>query len=228
MSEWWTYRLSDFLMFSPRTYYRLFELYNDGIWPAQIAALALGLAALWLIGRGTHGRVAAAIFAMAWIFVAWAYHWERYATINMAAPYYAIGFAVEALLLAWVGVKRDGPRFERPAGPAGHLGVAMLVAGIAFYPLLAPLFGRSWWQAEIFGIASDPTAIATVGALLLATGRSPLLLVLPLLWCAISAATLWTMESAEAAVPGLVAVVGTALAVCKALGKTKCGDLKRV
>ena len=29
MSEWWTYRLSDFLLYAPRTYFRLFELYND-------------------------------------------------------------------------------------------------------------------------------------------------------------------------------------------------------
>ena len=35
MPEWWTYSLSDFLMFSPRTYYRLFELHNAAIWPAQ-------------------------------------------------------------------------------------------------------------------------------------------------------------------------------------------------
>jgi hypothetical protein len=28
MSEWWTYTLSDFLLFSPRVYYRLFELHN--------------------------------------------------------------------------------------------------------------------------------------------------------------------------------------------------------
>ena len=33
MSEWWTYRPSDFLLFAPRTYYRLFELYNAEIWP---------------------------------------------------------------------------------------------------------------------------------------------------------------------------------------------------
>ena len=44
MSEWWTYTLSDFLLFSPRTYYRLFEIYNAAIWPAQIVALGLGLA----------------------------------------------------------------------------------------------------------------------------------------------------------------------------------------
>src|SRR5262245_64197596 len=49
MPEWWTYSLSDFLMFSPRTYYRQFELLNAEVWPAQVVALALGLAipALW-------------------------------------------------------------------------------------------------------------------------------------------------------------------------------------
>ena len=50
MSEWWTYHLSDFLLFSPRTYYRLFELYNAAIWPAQIVAL----------GAGSGGRAALA------------------------------------------------------------------------------------------------------------------------------------------------------------------------
>lgn len=42
MSEWWTYTLSDIQSFSLQTWYRLFERYNAAIWPAQIAALALG------------------------------------------------------------------------------------------------------------------------------------------------------------------------------------------
>jgi hypothetical protein len=46
MSEWWTYSLSDLLMFSARTYYRLFELYNLAIWPAQLLAGTLGVAIL--------------------------------------------------------------------------------------------------------------------------------------------------------------------------------------
>ena len=53
MSEWWTYRLSDFLMFSPRTYHRLFELTNAEIWPLQIVTLAAGLLGFWLVWRGT-------------------------------------------------------------------------------------------------------------------------------------------------------------------------------
>jgi NADP-dependent 3-hydroxy acid dehydrogenase YdfG len=49
MTEWWTYRLSDFLMFSARTYRRLFELYNTEVWPLPVVAFiggALGLASV--------------------------------------------------------------------------------------------------------------------------------------------------------------------------------------
>jgi hypothetical protein len=213
MSEWWTYDLSDFLMFAPRTYYRLFELHNAEIWPLQIVAIAAGLAALGLAWRGAHARVVAAVLAAAWIFVAWSYHWERYATINTAAPYYGAGFAVEAVLLAWVACRRDGLGFDRQSAPVRWTGLALLAAGVALYPLLAPVPGRPWTQAEMFGIAPDPTAVATVGALLLAKHRIAWLLVLPLLWCAITALTLWTMEAPDAAVPALALVLGATAAI---------------
>ena len=51
MSEWWTYRLDSFLMFSPRTYARLLEQANADLWPLQPLAVALGLAALALAWR---------------------------------------------------------------------------------------------------------------------------------------------------------------------------------
>ena len=51
MSEWWTYRLEDFLLFSPRVYWRMFELHNAAFWPLHLATLACGFAivllALW-------------------------------------------------------------------------------------------------------------------------------------------------------------------------------------
>ena len=56
MSEWWTYTLHDLILFSSRAYHRLFELYNAAIWPAQIAALGLGVA----IARRSRGGAAAA------------------------------------------------------------------------------------------------------------------------------------------------------------------------
>jgi hypothetical protein len=215
MSEWWTYRLSDFLMFAPRTYYRLFELYNAGIWPLHIAAFAVGLAVLRLVWRGgaASGRIACAQLAIVWLFIAWAYHWERYATINWASAYYAAGFAIEALLLSVAAVR--GAPIARPAGARGFAALPLLLVGIVLYPLIAPFSGRPWVQAETFGIAPDPTAIATLGVALLVTGRYGALLgVLPLLWCVVSALTLWTMDSPEAAVPAVAAVVALIATQC--------------
>ena len=109
MSDWLSYTPSDFLLFSARTYYRLFELYNRAIWPGQILALMLGLVILWLLHRGSarQGLIVTAILAAGWLWTAWAYLLEHYDTINWAARYFAIGFAIEALLLVGTG---DRPR----------------------------------------------------------------------------------------------------------------------
>ena len=55
MSEWWTYRPADLLMFSPETYYRLFELYNADVWPAQIIVLSAGFTIFVLMFRALAG-----------------------------------------------------------------------------------------------------------------------------------------------------------------------------
>jgi hypothetical protein len=50
-------------------------------------------------------------------------------------------------------------------------------------------------------VAADPTAITSVAVLALVRGRIRwLLLVVPVLWCAIAAATLWAMDAPEAVV----------------------------
>src|ERR1043166_153546 len=131
MSEWWTYSLSSFLLFSPRTYYRLFELTNADVWPLQIVTLTGGLAILFLMVRGpaSGGRIVAALLAAFWLFVAWAYMLERYDPINFAARYYAIGFALQAALLVWTGVIRDRLRFDS----AGWIGIAFIVYALAVH-----------------------------------------------------------------------------------------------
>ena len=218
MSEWWTYTLSDFLMFSPRTYYRLFELYNREIWPMQLLSLGLGIALLALMqGRGHwQGRVAAAILAGCWLWVAVAFHLHRYATINWAARYFAAAFAFEALLLLWIGVIRGQLIFDRSNPTVRRTGIAVVLFGVFVVPLIGFLVGRDWIQGEIFGVAPDPTAIATLGVLLAASGRAFWeLLAIPLLWCAISGATLLAMRSADAPVPTLMMLVVLLLAAWK-------------
>jgi hypothetical protein len=197
MSEWWTYELADFLMFAPRTYYRLFELYNRAVWPLQLPALGLGLAILALTLRPAawQGRAVAAILCLAWLWVAWAFHLERYATINWAANYFAAGFAAQALLIGWSGLLHDRLRLRPRA-----IGVALLLLGVLAYPLLGPLLGRGWWQSELFALAPDPTVVASLG-IVLAAERVPWeLLPIPLIWCVVGGVTLWTMQAPDALV----------------------------
>lgn len=220
MPDWLNYTLSDFLLFSPRTYYRLFELYNGAIWPLQVVALGLAAAIVQmsLAGGPRRARAIAAILAAAWLWVAWAYLYQRYDTINWAARYFAIGFAVEALLLFLRGTILGRLQFDPAADAVARCGAGLLLFATIVQPLIGLIVGRPWSQLEVFGIAPDPTAVATLGVLLTVPGRVPWeLLALPLLWCAISGAMLWTMGSPDALVMPAAGVVALALATRKML-----------
>jgi hypothetical protein len=195
MSEWWTYSLSDFLMFSSRSYYRLIESYNTAIWPAHGLALVAGVVVISAIAlpRQHLQRSAALVLAAAWGWVAWAYHLERYAEINTAAPYFAAAFAVQALLLCWLAFK---PGNAVPAPQPLALGLTGLA--ICAYPLLALARDNGGWrQAEVFGIVPDPTVVATLGVLL--AWRAPAIFwLIPVLWCLVSGATLMELKVGHA------------------------------
>jgi hypothetical protein len=215
MPEWWSYSLADFLMFSPRAWYRLLQRHNEAAWPMPVFTLGLGLALM--IGSGIpgrpgrplpwKGRLVPAVLAVLWAWVGWAFLWRRYAVINWAASYAAWLFALEALLLVWLGVVHRGWSVGQDRTVRGGLGGALLVASLLVHPALAPLFGRPWQQAEVFGIAPDPTAMATIGLLLRdAHPRWPLLAV-PIAWCAFSGLTLLAMGSGQALAPALAVAV---------------------
>jgi Family of unknown function (DUF6064) len=215
MSEWWTYTLSDFLLFSPRVYYRLFDLHNRALWPAQLLTAVLGLAILFMLLRPVRARerLIPVLLGTLWIWVAWSFLAERYATINWAAVYVAPAFALEGLLLVWVGA-RGHLAFARISQPRDFAGVGLFVLALAGYPLVAGAMGQPWSAGEVFGIAPDPTAVATLAVLALADGRARWwLMIIPLLWCAITGATLWTMESAESFVAPLFAVAAIVVAL---------------
>jgi hypothetical protein len=161
------YRLTDFLMFSPRTYNRLFERYNHDLWPLHLLALAIGIIILW---RRKQPRVAAALLAVAWLWVAYAFFWERFSTIHTYGKWFALAFALEAILL-----------IAFPPSAIRRLPSILFAAILVIYPLIPP-------RHESFALAPDPTALAT---LVLVRGWPAR--IIPILWCAFSAATLLAM-----------------------------------
>ncbi|WP_119301540.1 DUF6064 family protein [Dongia deserti] len=215
MSEWWGYRLSDFLLFSPRAYWRLLELHNEALWPLPLLTLAAGLLAggLALLRPKAASRVIPLLLAVLWAWVAWSFFWNRYATINWAAIYVAPIFALQAMLLFVLG----GPRQVDPDGRGWWRAIVVTLLAVALlYPLLAPLSGRPWSQAEIFGMAPDPTATGTLALLLLTRARwCVLLFPIPVLWCLASGITLGAMDASLAWVPPFAALAACALAIAQ-------------
>ncbi|MGQ0681834.1 MAG: DUF6064 family protein [Bradyrhizobium sp.] len=192
----------------------MFELHNAALWPLHMLAFAAGLIIILLVvwRPRRSSRWLALLLAIPWMFVGWSFLWNRYAAINWAAVYVAPAFAVEGVLLLMAGHVPGGLAFDR-RGFARWTGYLILAFALAGQPLLAPLQGRGWATSEVFGIAPDPTAIATLGLLLLARGRLwPLLLPIPVLWCLLSGITLRTMGELQAwavfAAPALAAAAG--------------------
>jgi hypothetical protein len=196
MSEWWTYSLSDFLMFSPEIYWRLVARYNREVWPLQALALAAGSGLIWLaIGpRAGARRITAVVLAAAWLWTGWAFAWQRYASINWAAQYLAVAFAIEAVGLLAAAVL-DASHGSVPARPvARKIGLAAAAGGVLLYPLVGLLSGRPIMEAELFGLMPDPTALTTLG-LLFALGmrHRGWLALIPALSLLAGLLTLWTM-----------------------------------
>jgi hypothetical protein len=200
MTEWWTYRPSDFLMFSPRVYARLIEAANESAWPAQGLGVAAALGVLVLLWRRDAWglRVALFLLGVAWASVALLFHARHFATINSAAPVFAWAFGLQALcflsLASWprVATWADAGTLRRP------LTLAVATAAL-LYPLLAPLQGRPAAQAEVFGLLPDPTVLATLAVLLGLRVPVPVVLLawtVPLLWCAVALLLQWTLHAA--------------------------------
>jgi len=210
MSEWWTYTLADFLMFSSRTYWRLIALYNEALWPWHLLAILAGGVIVGCLIRPTarSHRLAMVLLAAAWGWVAWAYHLERYADISTAGPYFAGAFALQALLLCGLGFRGSMAQVRRPEHRAGLAITGLAVFG---YPLLVLAGGRPWSQAEAFGIVPDPTVIATLGVLLAARVHWSAWLI-PLAWCVASATTLMELRVAHAWIMPVLGVL--AITVC--------------
>ncbi|MEX0599193.1 MAG: DUF6064 family protein, partial [Rhodothermales bacterium] len=163
LDELGSYTASDFLLFSRETYFRTFQLYNQTYWPLHLLTAAAGgfvLYALWYRHEAAAARLAWGLLAVLWAWVGWAFHLERYATINLSAPYFAGLFAFGALTILLAGVaagapgegEREAGHSGTTAGPAPRAGAALLAYAILIHPLSGLLAGRAWTELSVFGI----------------------------------------------------------------------------
>ena len=191
-------------------------VYNRSQWPIHLLAFLLALAAIALTLRPVpHGdRAIAAILTAAWLWTGIGWFYVHFATIDFSAPLYAALFVLEGLLLAWTGLVRDGISFRFRADLSGWTGLALAAAALVGYPLADALAGPGWPGVRLVGLAPGPTAVFTLGLLLLAEGRTPLrLAVLPLLWTLVAGATGWVLGIPQDQALPLAGLGGVALII---------------
>jgi hypothetical protein len=208
------------LPFGPDAFFALFEQYNRAIWPAQIAAYGLALAALALAARPVAGagRMIGAILALAWAWNGIVYHLLFFATINFWADIFGALFVVEALLLLWIGVVRGRLDFRVGRDAFSLIGVALAIFVMAIYPLIGWTLGHAWPRAPMF--APCPMTVFTMGLLLLAAGRAPLYLaIIPVLWSMIGGTAAWFLGVTEDLALPVAGLGGLALIFVKNRGR---------
>lgn len=192
-----SFSLRDLLIFSPESYFKLFELSNKALWPLHIPFGLLAIIAIVVLYKRQHfaTQFYLAWLGLVWGFVGYSYFGVFYSQISTYAHYVNYFFWAEALLLflyAFVANHESIYSIKTPLGKWRIIsGYSLIVYGVFIHPMVSLfIWNQSIIRLELFSIAPDPTAIATIGFTLLLPARGYLILVvIPSLWLLLSIMT---------------------------------------
>jgi len=111
---------------------------------------------------------------------------------------------------------------NRKLGGAGSaIGAAIAAGALLFYPFIAVGLGPGVANAEAYGLHPDPTAIATLGIVLIALRGAAawLALLIPFLWCLTSTLTLIALDAGWCWLPLFTGVLAIVILVVRALAR---------
>ena len=216
MLTWATYSLSDLLLFTPHTYFRLYELYNTALWPFGLF-ISVMVSALLIPTKVTVAqkrRMMQLLLSLMWMAIAWFFFYSTYAQINNFAHWFAVAFGIQSLLLAFDAISDTRADASDNSFPWNFSdpGALLFLFAVLVHPLIGLLAGRPLQGIELFGLAPDPTALGTLGFLL--AGKKVtrgFLLIIPLAWCLVSGLTYLAMELPYGLITPVAALIALAL-----------------
>jgi len=185
------------LPFTVAQFFDVFARYNDAIWPAQIIAYLVGVAALaFLVRRGRQADlVTTACLAGMWLWTGIAYHWLFFAAINDAALVFGAIFIAQALLLLYEGLVRKRLRFGFDGSPAALVGLVFVFYAAVLYPIIGISTGHEYPRLPTFGLTPCPVTIFTLGLLLLTVSPVPASTwIVPALWSLIGGTAAFLLD----------------------------------
>lgn len=192
----------------------IFAQYNQAIWPMQIIAYILGIAAVVLAVKKPRysDLLIIGILAFFWVWMGIAYHLLFFSLINTAALGFGVLFIVQGLLFVYQGVARPKLAFRARTGAFSLVGGAFIVYAMLVYPIIGSLLGHGYPHSPVFGVAPCPTTIFTFGILLWSAKKVPkYLLAIPLVWSVIGFGAALSLGIREDVGLLIAGVLGTVL-----------------
>ena len=206
--------------FSAEDFFGVFAAYNTAVWPVQVGLNILAVAAVALALRRdeTAHRAIAFVLAFLWMWMAVMYHWIFFAEINPVAQVFAAAFAGQAAAFGWLALRTEPPRFRPRLDRFGIAGGALILYGLAIYPVVGLALGHAYPRQPTFGLPC-PTTIFTLGILLWASPRVPWgVLAVPLAWSLLGASAVRYFGVIEDALLPVAGIVAGALILSKNRG----------
>lgn len=205
------------LPFDSATWLAIQGQYNAAIWPLHGVAVLLALVAVATAFMGSRGaaRVTGLMLAVLWVWTGIAFFGGSLAPFHFASGWLAGGFVAQGLMLVFALTLLGRARFGWPGGLGGSGATLMIVYALVGYPLLdLALNGAPLAQLQYVGVAPGPTMLLTLGVLLLAQPRPPLILaIIPLLWALTTAYLAWGLVLPLEYVPAVLGVASFAVLV---------------
>ena len=197
--------------FTSTEFFDVFSRYNAAVWPAQLALVMLGAAAVLFARLSTpRASIAASmVLGALWIWMGVAYHLAFFSAINPLAPVFAAAFLAEGLMILVAGAWRRRIELQVHGDAISVVAIAIIVYALLGYPVLGYFLGHRYPAAPTFGVPC-PTTIFSFGLFLLARPRVPrMLLIIPALWAVVAtsaAVSLGMVEDFGLPVAALIAI----------------------
>jgi hypothetical protein len=169
--------------FSKDVFLIVVQRYAEAMQPSQVIAFLMGCAMVDMVRRprARSSRLICGLLAAAWLWIGYVYYGSYIAGLSWAGWIAAAAFMLQAILLLVFGTVRNAMALHYERNFAANTGLGFMLYGLFVYPATAVATGVDLGSAPVIGLAPDSTLLFTLGILLVAKNRTPLLLaILPL------------------------------------------------
>lgn len=188
----------------------VFGAYNLAIWPMQVFAYLAGLVALYSASKqtGFSNNIASGILSFFWMWTGVVFCIFFWAPAYPAAYAFGILFIAQGLIFLLNAIKPT-LSYRAQRNQFTLIGALFIAYAMVGYPLVGYSLGHAYPRSLAFGLVPCPTAVFTLGMLMLTDKKVPrYVLVIPAIWsiCAVVPVVSGIYEDAGLILAGLVCI----------------------